>query len=131
MTRARNARGKSARNANFPSFPSPARRPIYSGKRSPRRPTQERLMSDQLPPASSDTQPSRRELFAALAAIGVGSEVFQRALAVQVEKPAPITADSVREAEWVAGLSLSAEERKSVARTLAGWQRNFRKLRAI
>jgi Asp-tRNA(Asn)/Glu-tRNA(Gln) amidotransferase A subunit family amidase len=90
-------------------------------------------MSDQPSSAipSSDNHLSRRDLFAALAAAGVGSEVFQRAVAAQGEKPAPITADSIKEAEWIAGLNLSEEDRKSVAGMVGRWQRNMRTLRGI
>jgi Asp-tRNA(Asn)/Glu-tRNA(Gln) amidotransferase A subunit family amidase len=76
---------------------------------------------------------TRRGLFAALAAAGIGSEAFRRAVAADADadKPMPITPERIREAEWVAGLTLSAEDRKAVARLVGAWQRDFRKLREV
>ena len=91
-------------------------------------------MSEQQFPTDSsscDHQVTRRDLFAALAALGIGSEVFQRAVAAGTEKPGPITADSIKEAEWIAGLELSETDRKRVATILARWQNNVRKLRQV
>src|SRR4051812_38273885 len=78
-----------------------------------------------------DNTPSRRELLAALAAAGVGTNVFQRAVAAQAEKEPAVTPEMVKQAEWIAGLKLSEAERKAVARTVSGWQRRFRTLRAV
>jgi Asp-tRNA(Asn)/Glu-tRNA(Gln) amidotransferase A subunit family amidase len=74
---------------------------------------------------------SRRELFSALAAAGLTSPVFQRAVAAQAEKAAPIGPDTIKEAEWIAGLKLSEVERKTVANIVNSWQHNFRRLREI
>lgn len=70
----------------------------------------------------------RRQMFAALAALGVGPVVFQRAavaLAAQPdksttepEKPMTITAEMIKQAEWIAGITLSEDDRKKVAREL-------------
>ena len=63
--------------------------------------------------------PNRRELFSAVAALGVGTAVFQRALVASAqEKPAAVTADMVKNAEWVAGITLTDEHRTLVALTL-------------
>jgi Asp-tRNA(Asn)/Glu-tRNA(Gln) amidotransferase A subunit family amidase len=74
---------------------------------------------------------SRRELFQALAAAGVGTEVFQRAVAAHAEMTTAITPQLVERAEWVAGLQLSEEDRKTVAGILDGWHAAFRKLRQV
>ncbi len=74
---------------------------------------------------------TRRGLFRALAAAGIGTEVFQRALAVEAEKADSITPEIVERSEWVAGLELSAEDRKAVADTLTSWRRGSRKLHAV
>jgi Asp-tRNA(Asn)/Glu-tRNA(Gln) amidotransferase A subunit family amidase len=74
---------------------------------------------------------SRRDLFAALAAAGFTAPVFQRAVAAQAEKPAPITPDTIKEAEWIAGLKLSEADRKAVAERVNQWQRGFRRLREV
>jgi Asp-tRNA(Asn)/Glu-tRNA(Gln) amidotransferase A subunit family amidase len=63
----------------------------------------------------------RREMFAALAALGVGPAVFQRAavtLAADPEKPTGITPEMVKQAEWIAGVNLSEDDRKKVAQVL-------------
>jgi Asp-tRNA(Asn)/Glu-tRNA(Gln) amidotransferase A subunit family amidase len=69
----------------------------------------------------------RRNLFRLIAAAGVGTLPFQRALAVEVsredekkqpEAPKAITAEMVEQAEWVAGITLTEAERKAVAATL-------------
>jgi Asp-tRNA(Asn)/Glu-tRNA(Gln) amidotransferase A subunit family amidase len=72
--------------------------------------------------------PNRRELIAAVAGLGVGSAVFQRAVVAHAQeaakKPAGVTSEMVKNAEWVAGIELTDPERTRVAatltRTLAG-----------
>jgi Asp-tRNA(Asn)/Glu-tRNA(Gln) amidotransferase A subunit family amidase len=93
-------------------------------------------MSDQQPSSSlsSDTNLDRRDLFGLLgllASLGIGSTVFQKAVAVQADKPAPITLDTVKDAEWIAGVTLSDADRKAVARLLTGWRNDARKLREV
>ena len=61
---------------------------------------------------------SRRELLAAAAALGIGSATFQRsvaAVAASQPKGEAVTAEMVKNAEWVAGVTLSDDERKAVA----------------
>ncbi len=75
--------------------------------------------------------PDRRELFRTLAALGIGSAIFHRSLAAEVaqqpkdDKPSGVTVEMVKNAEWVAGLTLTDDERKAVAgaltRTVAGY----------
>lgn len=76
---------------------------------------------------------SRRELFAAAAALGIGSATFQRsvaaAAAVAQPKGEPITPEMVKNAEWVAGVTLSDEERKAVAGALTGAQQRLAAVR--
>jgi Asp-tRNA(Asn)/Glu-tRNA(Gln) amidotransferase A subunit family amidase len=63
----------------------------------------------------------RREMFAALAALGVGPVVFQRAavaLAAEPEKVTAVTPEMVKQAEWIAGVNLSDDDRKKVATSL-------------
>lgn len=75
--------------------------------------------------------PSRRELLGVLAAAGVGSPVFQRAVVAQAEKTGRITAEMIAQAEWISGLKLSEEDRNNVARTVSRWQAAERKLRGV
>jgi Asp-tRNA(Asn)/Glu-tRNA(Gln) amidotransferase A subunit family amidase len=61
---------------------------------------------------------SRRDLFATAAAVGVGGAVFHRALAATAAAQPPdtaITAEMVKAAEWVAGITLNDADRKAVA----------------
>jgi hypothetical protein len=80
-------------------------------------------------PISADL--TRRGLFEALAAAGVGTAVFQRAVSAQAEKAHAVTPEMIEQAEWVAGLKLSPEERKDVAGLVDGWQDGFGALRAM
>jgi Asp-tRNA(Asn)/Glu-tRNA(Gln) amidotransferase A subunit family amidase len=66
----------------------------------------------------------RRELFAAVAGLGIGSLVFQRAIVASAQEPkkvAPtrVTVEMVKNAEWIAGITLTEEERTRVAGTLS------------
>src|SRR5438309_389062 len=74
---------------------------------------------------------SRRELFQALAVAGVGTEVFQRAVAASADRTTTITPQLIERAEWVAGLELNEEDRKTVAGILNNWHASFRKLREV
>jgi hypothetical protein len=61
--------------------------------------------------------PSRRQLLAAVAAVGVGTASFHRAVAARAAEPKveAVTEEMVKNAEWVAGITLTDAERKSVA----------------
>lgn len=68
---------------------------------------------------------TRRDLLAALAAVGVGTDPFRRSLVAQAAEQQPnrnpgVTAEMVKQAEWVAGITLSDKERDAVARALTG-----------
>jgi len=75
----------------------------------------------------------RRAVLKALTALGLGSATFHRALAAQAASaPAvKITPEMIKQAEWVAGLDLSDEERKSVADALQSSLRQFEALRKV
>jgi Asp-tRNA(Asn)/Glu-tRNA(Gln) amidotransferase A subunit family amidase len=62
----------------------------------------------------SASAPSRRELFTAAVALGVGSGTFQRAVAAEAAT-GPVTVEMVKNAEWVAGITLTDEQRKMVS----------------
>ena len=61
--------------------------------------------------------PSRRDLLAAVAALGIGSTTFRRAIAAEAraEPMGPVTPDMVKNAEWIAGIELTEDQRKQVA----------------
>ena len=74
---------------------------------------------------------SRRHLLAALAGIGVGTVAFQRALAAQGEQAGKVTPELIQQSEWIAGITLSEEDRKSVADAVQRDQRKFELLRKV
>ena len=66
---------------------------------------------------------SRRAVLAsAAAALGIGTATFQRAVAVAADEPKAkdegVTPEMVQNAEWVAGITLTNDERKAVAARL-------------
>jgi Asp-tRNA(Asn)/Glu-tRNA(Gln) amidotransferase A subunit family amidase len=74
---------------------------------------------------------SRRHLLAVLAGIGVGTVPFQRALAAQAEQAEAVTPELIRQSEWIAGITLTQEDRKSVADAVQRDQRKFEVLRKV
>ena len=73
----------------------------------------------------------RRRVLKVLSAIGVGSAVFRRALAAQVESAGAVTPEMIQQAEWISGISLKAEDRERTARDLTRAIAGFEKLRAV
>lgn len=76
-------------------------------------------------------QPSRRQVIGILAGLGVGSLVFQRALAAQVQPGAAVTPEMIQQAEWIAGLKLSEADRKALVSSLSTTLREFESMRAM
>jgi Asp-tRNA(Asn)/Glu-tRNA(Gln) amidotransferase A subunit family amidase len=74
---------------------------------------------------------TRRRLLQVLAAGGIGSVVFQRALAVQAEQAKTVTPEMIKQAEWIAGLELSEEDRKTTAQALQSTLRDYEALRRV
>jgi len=75
--------------------------------------------------------PSRRHLLKTLAAIGVGSTVFQRAVVAQAPKGGPVTAEMIQQAEWISGINLSDGDRKALVGRINNSQRQFGRLRQV
>jgi Asp-tRNA(Asn)/Glu-tRNA(Gln) amidotransferase A subunit family amidase len=75
--------------------------------------------------------PTRRQMLKSLAAAGVGTAVFQRALAADAEQAAAVTAEMIQQAEWVAGINLSDSERKDLAKSLTQIVRDIRAVRNV
>src|SRR5262245_44916603 len=73
----------------------------------------------------------RRGVLAALAGLGVGSAAFQRAIAWQAEQTGKVTPELIQQAEWIAGITLTEEERKAIATTVERDQRRFETLRKV
>ena len=74
---------------------------------------------------------SRRSLLQALTGVGVGTLVFQRTLVAQVAEKGAITAEMIQQAEWVADLELSDEEREAVAKSLGSTLASAASIRKI
>jgi Asp-tRNA(Asn)/Glu-tRNA(Gln) amidotransferase A subunit family amidase len=76
----------------------------------------------------------RREMLAALAALGIGPAVFHRAavsLAAEPARPTAVTPEMVKQAEWIADTTLTDDQRKQVARALTNALRNQEALHKI
>lgn len=73
---------------------------------------------------------NRRTLLAALTSLGIGTSLFHRALAAEAAEGGPITAEMLERAEWVAGLSLTEEERRTTSAALTRLKERFDALRA-
>jgi Asp-tRNA(Asn)/Glu-tRNA(Gln) amidotransferase A subunit family amidase len=80
-----------------------------------------------------DMQPgvSRRTLLRGLTVLGVGTATFRRALAAQAAQAGAVTPTMIKQAEWIAGLELTDDERSRTARTLARSLRAFADLRKV
>jgi Asp-tRNA(Asn)/Glu-tRNA(Gln) amidotransferase A subunit family amidase len=92
------------------------------------------MTTNNSPPPASDSlfqSPSRRQLFGVVAGLGVGSAVFQRALAAQAQPDNKVTPEMVQQAEWIAGLKFTDDERKSLATALTQTLREFEAIRAV
>jgi Asp-tRNA(Asn)/Glu-tRNA(Gln) amidotransferase A subunit family amidase len=68
---------------------------------------------------------------AALAGLGLGTAVFHRALAAQVQDDGKVTPEMVQQAEWIAGITLTDEQRKSAAGAVQREQQKFDALRKV
>jgi Asp-tRNA(Asn)/Glu-tRNA(Gln) amidotransferase A subunit family amidase len=63
--------------------------------------------------------------------MGIGSAVFQRAVAAQAEQAKTVTPEMIQQAEWIAGLQLSDEDRKAIVREVQQTLRDCETLRRI
>src|SRR5690554_1721698 len=85
--------------------------------------------SDETPLGSSTY--SRRAVLGTLAGLGIGTPVFQRALAAEVERSPEVTAEMIQQAEWIAGIELTEQERKAAAAAVTRDQQKFELLRKV
>src|SRR5205823_12591734 len=67
----------------------------------------------------------RRAVLKGLAALGLGSLTFRRALAVQAAQAGKVTPEMIKQAEWIAGLNFNDEERAGAARSVEQSLRSF------
>src|SRR5262252_4098298 len=75
--------------------------------------------------------PDRRAILKTLAAAGVGSAVFARALEALAADAPKVTADLVKQAEWISGVALTDAQRKLMLDDLGQAQDAYAKLRAV
>ncbi len=73
---------------------------------------------------------TRRRALAILGAAGIGTGVFQRALA-QKAAEGPISPEMVADAEWVAGIKLTPAQREAAASHLNQYRESMKRMRAI
>jgi Asp-tRNA(Asn)/Glu-tRNA(Gln) amidotransferase A subunit family amidase len=73
---------------------------------------------------------TRRRALAILGAAGIGTGVFQRALAAKAAE-GPVSPQMVADAEWVAGIELTPAQREAAAKRLNQYQASTRRIRAI
>ncbi|MFQ5791932.1 MAG: amidase, partial [Acidobacteriota bacterium] len=89
-------------------------------------------MADLDSPDSTDTsQWTRRRLLKLLSAGGAGSAVFGRALGTLAQGKAEVTEEMVRQAEWIAGVEYTDEERKLMLESLKEIHDNFASIRGV
>lgn len=72
----------------------------------------------------------RREWLASAASLGVGSDVLLRGLALLVRRDGDITADNLRDAEWLAGISLDESQRSAILESARRTMEGLTRLRA-
>jgi Asp-tRNA(Asn)/Glu-tRNA(Gln) amidotransferase A subunit family amidase len=73
---------------------------------------------------------TRRRALAILGAAGIGTGVFQRALAARAAEGA-VSPQMVADAEWVAGIKLTAAQREAAANRLNEFRESTKRIRAI
>ena len=75
--------------------------------------------------------PSRRAILKGLTAVGAGSLTFRRAVAAQAAQAGTVTPEMIKQAEWIAGLELTDDERTRTARSVQQSLRSFAELRKV
>jgi Asp-tRNA(Asn)/Glu-tRNA(Gln) amidotransferase A subunit family amidase len=80
---------------------------------------------------ASGTNPmSRRALLTTLASVGIGSVVFQRAVAARAAE-GPVTVEMLRQAAWIAGIELTEAEQNEIAKAVERDRQKFEVLRKV
>ena len=82
-------------------------------------------------PAAEAVALPRRAILKGLAALGIGSETFRRAVAAQAVEAGKVSPDMVKQAEWIAGLELTDDERKATAGSIRRTLDSFEALRKV
>ena len=74
---------------------------------------------------------NRRSVLKGLAGLGVGTVTFRRAVAAQVAQAGTVTPEMIKQAEWIAGLELTDDERTRTARSVQRSLQSFAELRKV
>ena len=74
---------------------------------------------------------TRRVLLRGLAALGVGSATFHRALAARAADEGKVTPEMIQQAEWISGLELTDAEREDTAKNVQASLAKFQALRKV
>ncbi|MGN6547121.1 MAG: amidase [Aureliella sp.] len=74
---------------------------------------------------------TRRQVLASLGGLGLTSAAFCRALAAQVAEQGQVTVEMVRQAEWIADLELTDDQREELAENLQQNLRQQTRIRAV
>ena len=69
--------------------------------------------------------PTRRDVFAIAASLGIGTLPFQRAIAQQTDDSKKLTEEMIENAEYIAGITLTKDDRKSLLSALNQTRRGF------
>ncbi len=75
--------------------------------------------------------PSRRRILQLLAVTGVGAGVFRRALATLVDEQAAVTPEMVKQAEWIAGLEYTEDDRALLLEGVNEAIKGYERIRAV
>src|SRR5579859_5849381 len=73
---------------------------------------------------------TRRRSLAVLGSAGIGTAVFQRALAAYATG-GPVSSEMVADAEWVAGIKLTDAQREAVVKVFKGAREDLEHVRVI
>jgi len=73
----------------------------------------------------------RRQVLKTLAAMGVGSGVFARALEALAEEKPQVTEEMIRQAEWIAGVTYTDDDRKLMLKDLNEARADYERLRGV
>lgn len=73
----------------------------------------------------------RRRVLAALTGAGIGSAAFCRALAFQAEQAGKVTPEQIQQAEWIAGISLSDDDRQAIVSSVERDLKRYEALRKV
>src|SRR6185437_2133437 len=76
------------------------------------------------------TMLTRRRALGILGAAGIGTSVFQRALAAKAAE-GPLSPQMIAGAEWIAGIKLTPDQREAAASRLNEHRESMKRIRAI